>query len=149
MATTAGARRPRPASRSRPAGVLSTLKGVDDPPFCYLTTVGRRTGAPHTIEIWYAREGDVVYLISERGEASDWVRNLLVDPVVTVRIGEATWRARARPVRDGGEKERAGRVIAARYQGWVEGDVLPAWLARALPVALEELPTGATGGEGR
>ena len=32
--------------------------------FCYLTTVGRVTGRPHTIEIWFAREGSTVYMLS-------------------------------------------------------------------------------------
>jgi hypothetical protein len=33
---------------------------MDDPgaePFCYLTTVGRVSGRPHTIEIWFALDG--------------------------------------------------------------------------------------------
>jgi len=32
--------------------------------FCYLTTVGRRTGTRHTIEIWFARENGTLYLLS-------------------------------------------------------------------------------------
>ena len=32
--------------------------------YCYLTTKGRRSGSPHTIEIWFALHGDVVYLLA-------------------------------------------------------------------------------------
>ena len=30
--------------------------------YCYLTTIGRRTGKAHTIEIWFAAVGDTIYL---------------------------------------------------------------------------------------
>ena len=36
------------------------LAGED---FCYLTTVGRRSGKRHTIEIWFARENGALYLL--------------------------------------------------------------------------------------
>ena len=39
--------------------------------FCYLTTKGRRSGGPHTIEIWFALQGDTVYLLAGGGDASD------------------------------------------------------------------------------
>lgn len=105
--------------------------------FCYVTTTGRRTGKPHTIEIWYARSGGAMYVIAQAGERADWVRNLLADPSVVLRVGGDEWVARARPVHDEEERARAGRAVAARYQGWTEGSPLPAWLGAALPVALE------------
>lgn len=54
--------------------------------YCYLTTRGRVTRTEHEIEIWYVREGTVVYLLAGAGEQSDWVRNLQVDSSVRVRI---------------------------------------------------------------
>jgi hypothetical protein len=41
---------------------LDSALGEED--FCYLTTVGRVTGRPHTIEIWFAREGSTLYMLS-------------------------------------------------------------------------------------
>jgi deazaflavin-dependent oxidoreductase (nitroreductase family) len=58
--------------------------------YCYLTTVGRRTGRPHTIELWFAARGDTLYLISGGGDRSDWVRNLQADGAAIVRVGEAS-----------------------------------------------------------
>ena len=54
------------------------MAGDDD--YCYLTTRGRVTGNDHEIEIWYARDGDTLYLLAGAGDASDWVRNLQADP---------------------------------------------------------------------
>ncbi len=35
-----------------------------DEQFCYLTTTGRKTGRPHTIEIWFGFANDTFYLLS-------------------------------------------------------------------------------------
>ena len=53
---------------------------VDSPAFCYLTTRGRRTGRPHTIEIWFVAVGATAYLMAGGRDRSDWVRNLMADP---------------------------------------------------------------------
>src|SRR5258706_8175891 len=41
-------------------------------PFLYLTTVGRTSGLPRTIEIWFVSLGGRHYLVSERRDASHW-----------------------------------------------------------------------------
>ena len=40
----------------------------EDLDFCYLTTVGRKSGLARTIEIWFGRERDTVYLLSGGGD---------------------------------------------------------------------------------
>jgi deazaflavin-dependent oxidoreductase (nitroreductase family) len=109
--------------------------GAED--FAYVTTTGRRTGRPHTIEIWFGVAGDHVYLLSGGGDRSDWVRNLRSDPRAMVRIGDRTWQATARMVDDPAEEGSARRTLAAKYQGWREGRSLSRWAATALPVALD------------
>jgi deazaflavin-dependent oxidoreductase (nitroreductase family) len=105
--------------------------------FCYLTTRGRRTGRPHTIEIWFGVFARTLYLLSGGGEASDWVRNVTANPAVSVRIGDRTWSALARRVDDPDEEAMARRLLAAKYQGWREGDHLSGWARTALPLALD------------
>ncbi len=109
----------------------------DDTDFCYLTTRGRITGDAHEIEIWFARDGDTLYLLSGGGERSDWVRNLQADPAVTVRIGDVTRAARGRVVEAGtAEDGLARRLVFAKYQPRSGGD-LGSWRDTALPVAVE------------
>lgn len=59
-----------------------------DERFAYLTTIGRNTGKSHRIEIWFAAEEGRVYLLSGGRDLSDWVKNVLENPVVTFEIGE-------------------------------------------------------------
>jgi deazaflavin-dependent oxidoreductase (nitroreductase family) len=105
--------------------------------FCYATTVGRRTGRPHTIEIWFGARDSTIYLLSGAGERSDWVKNLKADPAVHVRIAGSEWQARARLVEDPDEEAGARRLLAAKYQGWEEGQRLSGWARTALPVAID------------
>jgi deazaflavin-dependent oxidoreductase (nitroreductase family) len=108
--------------------------------YCYLTTTGRRTGRPHTIEIWFGTPADRpgrIYLMSGGGDRSDWVRNLRVEPRVTVRVGEVTWDANAAVVEDPDEDGRARALLATKYQGWREGQPMSSWARTALPIAID------------
>jgi len=55
--------------------------------FLYLTTTGHRSGAPHAIEIWYVEHEGCYYIVSEKREASHWVRNIRANPAVSFRLG--------------------------------------------------------------
>jgi deazaflavin-dependent oxidoreductase (nitroreductase family) len=110
--------------------------GVEE--YAYLTTRGRRTGRPHTIEIWFATVGTSVWMIAGGGTSSDWVANLQADPAVTVRIGTRTFPGRARTdPGDAGEAAVARRLLAARYQGWDEDRPLSEWAVTGLAVAVD------------
>jgi deazaflavin-dependent oxidoreductase (nitroreductase family) len=104
--------------------------------YCYLTTTGRLTGRPHEIEIWFGAQNNTLYLLSG-SEKSDWVRNLLKDPSVTVRIAKHTFRGAARVVEDREEELRARYLVAEKYQEWEEGRTLSDWARTALPVAID------------
>ena len=108
-----------------------------DEAFCYVTTKGRRTGRDHTIEIWFGADGTTIYLLSGGGRRSDWVRNLLVEPSVAVRIGETTLEGTARLVDGDAEDAAARRGLASKYQGWREGAAMSEWARTALVVAID------------
>jgi len=104
--------------------------------YCYLTTRGRRTDIPRTIEIWFGLSGDTLYLLSGGRERSNWVRNLQRDPSVTVRISTVTYAGRARLVEpDTGEDALARRLLLVKYSPG-ESD-LSEWGKTALPVAVD------------
>ena len=110
--------------------------GFEDEDYCYLTTTGRRSGRPHRIEIWFAAHGRTLYLLAGGGGSSDWVRNLVADPAVTLELGGEVHSARARLVEDSDEDELARSLVAGKYQARTSDD-LSSWRVRALPVALD------------
>lgn len=101
---------------------------------CYLTTLGRRTGRPHEIEIWFALHEETVYLLSGGKDRSDWVRNLVAEPAVTLRIGERSRRTTARVVTEPGEDAIARSLLLEKYGRG--GGNLASWAATSLPVAV-------------
>jgi deazaflavin-dependent oxidoreductase (nitroreductase family) len=108
-----------------------------DEAYCYLTTTGRVTGSPHEIEIWFGLNGNALYLLSGGTDSSDWVKNLLKNPSVTVRVGKYTFNATARIVTDEKEETMARYMLAEKYQEWEEGRTLSEWARTALPVAID------------
>ena len=111
------------------------FEAVDDD-FCYLSTRGRVTGRPHEIEIWFALDDRTLYLLSGGGDRSDWVRNLLAEPAVTVRLRDKTYEATARVVDAGEESERGRGLVFEKYQPRYSGS-LERWRRESLLVALD------------
>jgi deazaflavin-dependent oxidoreductase (nitroreductase family) len=112
--------------------------------YCYVTTTGRRSGRPHTIEIWFALQDDRVYLLSG-GDGSDWVKNLRVNPTVALRLGDRDMICRAAPVEDPQEDELGRRLLVEKYAPRYSGS-LEEWGRTALLVAIElPAPTPAGG----
>ena len=108
-----------------------------DESFAYLTTTGRVSGKPHTIEIWFAIDGATMYMLSGGGDRADWVKNIRRDPAVRVRVGSRTVGAKARIVRAGTAADvRARELLDGKYMGWREGKRLSSWASGALPVAI-------------
>ena len=64
--------------------------------YLYLTTTGRRSRLPREIEIWFTRRDGRYYLVSEHYHKAHWVQNLLMNPRVRWRVGEATLTGRGR-----------------------------------------------------
>jgi deazaflavin-dependent oxidoreductase (nitroreductase family) len=118
---------------------MATVTSIEnaDVPFCYITTTGRRSGNPHTIEIWFAASptAETLYILTFR--ASDTVRNLSKDPSVGVRVGGREYRATARLVDpDSDEDAPARRLVVDKYQA-PGADDLESWGANAVLVAFD------------
>jgi deazaflavin-dependent oxidoreductase (nitroreductase family) len=104
---------------------------------CHLQTTGRSTGRPRTIEIWFGTDGERLYLLAGGRHGAHWVRNLIVDPRVRVRIGGRSLTGVARVI-EGDEREPLARqLLAAKYQRWSAGMPLSRWAAGSLPVEIE------------
>lgn len=107
-----------------------------DDDYCYLTTTGRRSGRPHRIEIWYAADGNTLYLLSGGGPSADWVQNLSVNAAVLVELDGHARRGRTRIIDDGHEDATARSLVFAKYSLRTSDD-LTSWRDRALPVAID------------
>jgi deazaflavin-dependent oxidoreductase (nitroreductase family) len=117
--------------------VFERLAGED---FAYLTTIGRKTGRRHRIEIWFALRGRRIYLLSGGGDSADWVRNIIWNGRVRIQVGSRGVAARGRIVKRPAEDRLARELLDEKYMGWRPGKKLSSWARNALAVAID-LPT--------
>jgi hypothetical protein len=77
-----------------------------------------------------------LYLLSGGGDKSDWVRNLLKDPHVTVRLAGQTFPATASLLEDKKKEPLVRMAMAIKYNEW-EGENPSEWARTALAVKID------------
>jgi deazaflavin-dependent oxidoreductase (nitroreductase family) len=95
-----------------------------------MTTIGRRSGEPRRIEIWFYRYDGRIFLSGSPGRR-DWYANLVAHPDFTFHLkgsAQADLPARARPITDEDERRE---VIAGILDELGRGHLLDEWVARS------------------
>ena len=114
---------------------LSRFEKVE---YCYLTTRGRKTGNPHEIEIWFVIHEGSLYLMSGGMDGSDWVKNLLKEPHVTVCVDGQTFPALAR-VQNEKDEKIIRNLMADKYKEREADGSLSDWAQTALVVGFKPI----------
>lgn len=103
---------------------------VFDEKYIYLTTRGRKTGNPHTVELWFAFLGKKIYL-SHEGVYTDWMKNILEDSRVEFRIGKIQSKGKAR-IAEAGEVFQLGiHALYLKYYGKADEDTINDWFSES------------------
>jgi deazaflavin-dependent oxidoreductase (nitroreductase family) len=87
-----------------------------------ITTIGRQSGLPQRIEIWFRRVNGRTYITGTPGPR-DWYANLLANPRFTFHLKQsiqADLPARARPVLDEAERRQ---ILADGSMSWYQSQV--------------------------
>ena len=98
--------------------------------YLYLTTIGRITGQPREIEIWFVESDGKLYILAEHFHKAQWVKNIELNSRVRVRVGDSEFEGAARALdaqRDRAAWQTAERLANEKY-GWGEG--LPVEIVR-------------------
>lgn len=90
-----------------------------------LTTRGRRTGLPRTTPLQYEEYDGRFFVGSVRGARSDWYKNALHDPRVSVRVGTRRFEGHASCTTD---PARIADLLELRLERhpWLVGRILEA-----------------------
>ena len=79
-----------------PVVMLAHDLGLPPPGDALLETTGRRTGRAVRTPVCDGLDGEVFWLIAQRGRRADWVQNIQADPRVRVKVRTESgleWRA--------------------------------------------------------
>lgn len=104
-----------------------------DMPLLLLTTIGARSGQPHTTPLAYHRRRNRYIVIASNGGATrhpSWYRNLRSNPKVTVEVGAAPFPAKAR-ILDASERDAVFTGIVAQAP---TAEAFQAKAGRTIPV---------------
>ena len=125
------------ADKNRPKDLKTLIVRLPNEEYCYLTTMGRVTGKPHQIEIWFGLNGNSLYILSGGMDKSDWIKNLLKNPSVSVRIAKHNFHVMARVVTDEKEEMMARNLLGDKYKERESDGSLSEWVRTVLPVAMD------------
>lgn len=103
---------------------------VADEKYIHLTTKGRKTGKPHTVELWFAVAGKKVYL-SHEGAYTDYMKNILKDNRVEFKIGKPRFKGSARIVKSGEAFELGKHALYLKYYGKADEDTINDWFSES------------------
>jgi len=103
--------------------------------YIYLTTIGRKTGNPHTVELWFAIAKGKIYL-SHEGKYTDWMRNIIKDDCVEFRIGNIQFKGRARIIMDGEAFEIGKHALYLKYYGRASEDIINDWFSKSAVIEI-------------
>jgi deazaflavin-dependent oxidoreductase (nitroreductase family) len=96
-----------------PVVKLAWTIGIPIPGDALLETTGRRTGQSRRTPVCHGLEGDVFWLVSQRGRRADWVQNIEADPRVRVKVSgwRTSWRTGTAHLLDGDDPRERIRVL--------------------------------------
>jgi deazaflavin-dependent oxidoreductase (nitroreductase family) len=82
--------------------------------FALLETTGRRSGLPRHTPVGNGLDRDTFWLVAAHGTQADYVRNILADPAVRVKLGRRWRTGRAIPLPDDNPEARS-RTLRYRW----------------------------------
>lgn len=91
------------------AGFAQALRGREE---ISITVIGRRSGRRITLPVWFVTARGTLWLLPVRGSRSQWFRNLVVNPTITVHAGRPRTTTMARLVRN----RRTVQGVVAKFR---------------------------------
>jgi deazaflavin-dependent oxidoreductase (nitroreductase family) len=99
--------------------LVADLAAIQDESTVRLVTIGRKSGAPRPVTIWFVADAGRIYVQAGKGGSTDWFKNLQKTPTVTLEFGERRLKGQASAVTDPAEATRIVDLFRKKY-----------WLAR-------------------
>lgn len=106
----------------------STRRVLEKTDYLDLTTTGRKSKKPRTVELSFALHGEEILCLAGSGGEVDWYQNLVRDPNVSVKVGRLRLKGKAEPI-SGDTKKAVERILdlfrskygAAYVRDWYSG----------------------------
>jgi len=88
------------------------LKSTDE---IKITVTGRVSGRKISNPVWFVQEGETLYLLPVKGSDSDWYKNVLKTPTISLAAKGTKWNAKAAPITDVAKVRDVAEKFRAKY----------------------------------
>jgi deazaflavin-dependent oxidoreductase (nitroreductase family) len=112
-----------------------SVESVKSNQYIYLTTKGRKTGKPHTVQLWFAYADGKLYL-SHEGAYTDWMKNLDKNEEVNAKIDALILGAKAKIVGEGDSREQGKKALYEKYYKPASKAVIDDWFSLSTVIEL-------------
>lgn len=104
-----------------------------------ITVKGRRTKKDHSITVWFVHEKNEIYLLPVKGSETEWYKNVLKEPEITLMVDGSTIHAKAESITEFDRVQQIIKLFAAKYGGMSE---INRWYSNLdVAIAVTLLPT--------
>jgi deazaflavin-dependent oxidoreductase (nitroreductase family) len=80
-----------------------------------ITVTGRKSGRTISIPVWFALEGDKLYLLPVQGSDTQWYKNVLKKPIMRIEARGAEAEVKVVPVADATQVSSVVEKFRAKY----------------------------------
>ena len=103
----------------------------------HVTTRGRKTSKPHTVELWFATKNDLVYL-SHEGKETDWMKNIRRNGQVSFEIGGTNFSGTACYIENNTKEAWECKVaLYEKYYSRASKEVIADWFSLSSLLLIE------------
>ena len=105
--------------------------------FIHLTTKGRKTGRPHSVELWFAASDGKVFL-SHEGKETDWMKNIKQKGEVSFEIGGENFTGTGHYINENSDEARLCKgALYEKYYGKATKEIIDDWFSLSTLIAIE------------
>jgi hypothetical protein len=80
-----------------------------------ITVTGRNSGRKISFPVWFVLESETLYLLPVKGSASNWYKNILRNPTMTVSARGMEIRVNVKPITDPPTVREVVEKFRAKY----------------------------------
>jgi deazaflavin-dependent oxidoreductase (nitroreductase family) len=85
-----------------------------------ISVTGRKSGRTISNPVWFALEGNDLYLVPVQGSDTQWYKNVLKNPTIGIKARDAESRFKASPITDA---TRVASIVEKFREKYGVGDV--------------------------
>src|SRR5579863_3271377 len=90
-------------------------KALDASQELEITVTGRKSGKNFSLPVWFVRQNHKLYLLPVRGSETQWYRNVLQTPVMTIKADGTTAGVQAKPLHDAKRVSEIANLFRKKY----------------------------------